>query len=404
MSDLLSYLAILSHNLAAFLLLGSILAVLIGRIFYGISIFRPIEELLYKQETYRREHELRKFNEIMANYYLELGNAFLDVCKLEYAKIEFEKARSLDPANIKVHIGLQKTEIFQPILKKDTGHYDFPRAIKMINVILKENPNDKHAYLFLAMLYLNKIDYKTASTYYEKVISLNPKSDANSLAYSDLAYIYTSQDKKEHALMCLEEAVNIYPWSSEVLNNLSYHYLIQGRYKEAIGHLRHLLQFNPYYIIAYWNIINAYRMIGNFEAAHDYNKKLIGCIDDEEVCSLDTAPYFFNTDDGGTYFKDNMEKKCYSYCSMALTCYLRGLETEAREFIDKAKILSPCDKTSTKNFVYFNVKSLQQANVTLTPKLEEFKELLQNLDYCNMREIPFKGIYFNYTDSQYTYE
>ena len=141
----------------------------------------------------------------MANYYLELGNSFLDICNLESAKIAFEKAKSFDPASIKVHMGLEKCEIFRPISEKDLVPYDAERAIKMLNVILKENPNAKHAYLFLAKLY-HKIDPKIAFTYYEKVISLNPKSDADSLPYNGLEYIYESEKKYEHAFMWMKEA------------------------------------------------------------------------------------------------------------------------------------------------------------------------------------------------------
>lgn len=308
--DLLSYLNILSRNLAAFLLCGSILAVIIGRIHFGLSIFQPIEELVYKQEMNRRKIELRKFNERMANSYLELGNALLDVGKLETAKIEFEKARSLSPAYIKAHMGLLKSEIFQPILNKDPVHYDYERTIKMLNLILKENPNDKHAYLFLAIVYQN-IDLKIASKYLEKVISLNPKSDIDSRAYSGLVYIYASQGKKEHAFMYVEEAANICGWNPVVTNNLGYQYLMRGRNEKAIEHLKCLLEFNPYYTIAYWNIINAYRMIGNFKFAYEYSIKLIKCIEDEEVCSLkmNTVDYFFDTDSGGVYFKDKYGEK-----------------------------------------------------------------------------------------------
>ena len=166
----------------------------------------------------------------------ELGNSFLDICNLESAKIAFEKAKSFDPASIKVHMGLEKCEIFRPISEKDLVPYDAERAIKMLNVILKENPNAKHAYLFLAKLY-HKIDPKIALTYYEKVISLNPKSDADSLPYNGLEYIYESEKKYEHAFMWMKEAENLCGWDPLVTNNLAYQYLMKGRYEELLNTL-----------------------------------------------------------------------------------------------------------------------------------------------------------------------
>ena len=131
----------------------------------------------------------------MANYYLELGNSFLDICNLESAKIAFEKAKSFDPASIKVHMGLEKCEIFRPISEKDLVPYD------------------------------------------AEVISLNPKSDADSLPYNGLEYIYESEKKYEHAFMWMKEAENLCGWDPLVTNNLAYQYLMKGRYEELLNTL-----------------------------------------------------------------------------------------------------------------------------------------------------------------------
>ena len=90
-------------------------------------------------------------------------------------------------------------------------------------------------------------------------------------------------------------------------------------------------------------------MIGKFKNAYNYSRTLIECIENEKSFSLkiNTGEFVFNTDVGEISFNYNMEKKCYSYCSMALTCCLYDSKTKAYEFIDKAQRLSYCDRTST---------------------------------------------------------
>ena len=381
MVDIFNLINFLSNNWVIFLFLISIIAVLIGRIFYRISIFQPIEEIAYKQENYRREHELQQFKGRMVIRNLELGNSFLDAHNLKAAKTEFEKTLSLDSTNIEAHIGLIKSEVFQPILEKDPAHYDPEIAEKRLNIILKEKPNDKHALLFLGSVYIT-IDDKLALKYFNEALISDPKF---AIAYSNIAYVYAMQNKNDDALANMEKAANPSKWNSTIINNLGYQYLIKDQYEKAIKQFELLLKFNPHFLIAYWNVSNAYRMAGNFQLAYKRQKKLIELLEDKDVTSLkiNQGKWFFNTEsDKGAIFNDLVEKTCYSYYSMALTCYFIDSKEEAHEFIDKVQKLGSCDKISSKDFLNFNINCLQKKDSNLINKLDEFKANIPNLDFC----------------------
>jgi len=377
MVDILNSISFLSSNWPFFLFLISIIVILIGRIFKGISIFQTLEEIAYKQQNYRRVQDLRQFKDKMVIRNINLGNSFLDAYNLEAAKTEFEKALNKDPTNIEAHMGLIKSEVFQP-LERDLAYYDPDIAEKKIDLILKENENDKHALLFLGIVY-TAIDNEKALICLNKAILSDPKF---AIAYSNIAKVYAMQNKNDESLATMKKAASLSKWNPIINNSLGYQYLINDMYEEAIKQLDFLLRFDPYFLIAYWNITNSYRMFGRFQLAYKRQKKLIELLEDENVTSLkrNQLRWFFNTEsDKGVIFYDLIGKKSYSYYSMALTCYLIDSKKEAQEYIDKAQELRGCDKISSLEFLNFNIKCLKDKDSNLINKLDEFRGLL-NLD------------------------
>jgi tetratricopeptide (TPR) repeat protein len=377
MVDILNSISFLSSNWPFFLLLISIIVILIGRIFKGISIFQPLEEILYKQQNYRRVQDLRRLKDRMVNRNLDLGNSFLDAYNLEAAKNEFEKALNKDPTNIEAHMGLIKSEVFQP-LERDLAYYNPDIAEKKIDLILKEDENDKHALLFLGIVY-TAYDNEKALRYLNAAVLSDPEF---AIAYSNIAKVYAMQNKNVESLATMEKAASLSKWNPIINNSLGYQYLINDMYEKAIEQLNFLLRFDPYFLIAYWNISNSYRMLGNFQLAYERQKKLIELLEDENVTSLkrNQLRWFFNIEsDKGVNFYDLIDKKSYSYYSMALTCYLIDSKKEAQEYIDKAQELSSYDKISSLELLNFNIKCLKNKDSNLINKLDEFRGL-PNLD------------------------
>ena len=168
-------------------------------------------------------------------------------------------------------------------------------------------------------------------------------------------------------------------WNSIIINNIAYQYLIREDYEIAIEKLEFLLRIDPNSLIAYWNLSNACRINGNYKRAYELQNKLFELLEDKDVTSLrrNHGEWFFDTEfDKGALFCDLEEKKCYSYYSMALTCYLIDSKKEAQEYIDKAQKLGSCDKTSTMDFLNFNIICLQKRDRNLINKIDEFRDFL----------------------------
>lgn len=121
----------------------SIFYALYGKLHCKISFLQPLKEIRFKQENYKNESQLRKQNEEIADFYIELGNSLLDAGQLNEAKAAFKKAYSIIPHNIAAHLGILKTEVFQPIAIQDPTYYDKQRSLKKLRFIeeLSSNKN-----------------------------------------------------------------------------------------------------------------------------------------------------------------------------------------------------------------------------------------------------------------------
>lgn len=335
----------------------------------GISGYQLFKEIEHAQKSKKIARDLCEF-----------GYEMLDCRKLEVAKETFEKAISFDPTNSEAHLGLFKSAIFEPILTKNPMYYDAEIALKKIEIVLKRNPKDRHAFYFLGEIYRDS-DPKKASIYYNKLITLNPKSYLAGLAYNSLAYIAATEKDNDSAFNYMKKAANLCEMNSSVLNNLSYQYSIRGYYDTSIDTLVRLIKHDPYKMIAFWNIINSFRSLGRFEESYVYNKKLIELIEDENSFnySFSFVSFFFQTDysGNGVYFNDVSTKKCYSYYSMALTCYLLNKTEEMNMFLEKAQNFDFIDKVPSLKFLYYNIECIQKNNVRVTYKLDNIKGLLE---------------------------
>lgn len=148
-------------------------------------------------------------------------------------------------------------------------------------------------------------------------------------------------------------------------------------------------------IVAYWNITDLFRINNDFTNAYNYSTKLIRFIEEENVFSLEINRrfYFFKGYEKGLkglkgfIFKGELDKKCYSYFTVALTCYLKNLSSEAQKYIEEAKNLCNCDRTQAIEFLRFSISSLQynykkseHLHKEKLNKLEKFKKIINELD------------------------
>jgi tetratricopeptide (TPR) repeat protein len=346
-----------------------VIGVLIGWAVFNVSPLQPLEEISFKQREYKRKEEQNEYRKRMVIRHLKLANSFLNVSQLEAAKIEFENALKLDPGNEDAHFGKLKAEVFEPIVNKD---YDPEIAEKRLNLLLQERPNDPHIFVFLGDVYRN-ISHEQALTFYKKASSVDPSVAA---AYIGMATIYDMDKNSGEAIRMYEKALELSNWNQTYLNNLGYQYLQRKNYKEAINKYELLLKLDYRYLLTYYTLSSAHRLIGNLDHSYWYQKRLITLLDDAKVVSLpcNQGVWFFHTDSRVVYFYDYPMRKCYAYYSAALTAHLKNDGGAANMYVNKGKALKIENEWLVKELIRFDIKNLKEANKEYTKSLSDFIE------------------------------
>jgi tetratricopeptide (TPR) repeat protein len=370
MQTLLRGIVFISSNWVVFLFVFSILVVLIGRFVFGISIFQPLEEIARRQNEYRRKEVQEQYRTRMVRRHIDLGNRFLDVWQLDAARTDFVNALKLDPLNVEAQMGLFKAEVFTPILEND---FDPEIAEKRLQMILRENENDRHALLYLGSVYMH-IEQGTALEFLQAALSQDSTLAA---AYINMGLIFDMQNKPDDALAMYEKAAEFSEWNQMVLNNLGYEYIRKREYEKAIPKLELLLNLDNRCLIGYWNLSNAYRLCGAFDSAYLLQKQLIRLLSDPNVTSLsrNQGIWFFETGpDSGVKFYSLPQKQCYSYYSLALTSFILGREDEADGFMETAQALEVDDRAPATEFLISNLNRLaREPDLIVGNKLDGFK-------------------------------
>jgi len=291
--------------------------------------------------------------------------------QLDAARIEFDEALKLDPLNISAKRGLFESEIFRPIIE---GDYDPEIMEKRLKLILDENPNNSHAFLYLGQIY-SSIDHEQALAYYQKAIEIDPFIPA---AYFGIGVIRDRQKEYDEAFQMYEKALSLSNWNQVFIDNMGNQYYIRKQYDQAIKHYELLLRLNGLYLQAYYPLANAYRINGNLERARSDQELLVQLLNDTNVTSMrrNQDTWFFPLGyEDKVYFYDLTEKKFYAYYNLALTYYLVGNEKEALQYIKKAQD-SHIDKQSEaeiKQLINFEINNLQEEQISFRNGTDEFR-------------------------------
>jgi tetratricopeptide (TPR) repeat protein len=305
----------------------------------------------------------------MVKRHVELGSALLDVYEIEAAKADYQKALQLDPMNMEAQMGLLKSEILLSITRKD---YSPQVAEKQLKLIQAENPDDKHALLFLGDVY-SSIDPDRALEYYSHALKQDPNL---AVAYNKIGLIYDERSQFDMASKYYEKAAGLAPWNTDILANVAYHSLRNKLYEEAIRQFELLLRLDGKLLWAYWSLTHAYWLTGKVKTAYDWQRHLLRLLDDREVTSLplNRGQLLFHVGDKPLYISGLPQMRCYTYYSVALTCHLLGRREQADTFIQKAREVEPEDKTPSETLLLDNVTELERQQRDLRDSLQDFMD------------------------------
>ena len=131
---------------------------------------------------------------------------------------------------------------------------------------------DEYDYYKIGYMYLEVLsDFEEAKNYFEIAKNVNPDY---SYPYAGIGHVYMRQGNYTEALNYLEEAKEIEP-NPFIYSGLAYTYLrITDNYRVAIPYYREILDLDPDYLGAYYNLAVSYKRIGDEDGALYYLNEL----------------------------------------------------------------------------------------------------------------------------------
>lgn len=253
--------------------------------------------------------------------------------------------------------------------KNSPSHIDeFPVAVKhyengnvdaarmTLESMIRKNPKDYDALIFLGGIHLSVGNYEKSSEYYHKVVTMvqnHPTANYN------LGLSYHRLNKLNEAERFYKKALEINPNNIDALNNLGVIYISLNQKNEALKYYNQAIGINKNNANTLNNLGNYFSSTGNFAEAEKYYKKAI------QVDQFNSS-YLFNLAD----------------------CFLRQNKyDEAITVLEKAIKIKP---DYYQAFNSLGVANLKKKNINAAKELFEhaikikndFWEAYQNLGTC----------------------
>jgi tetratricopeptide (TPR) repeat protein len=160
-----------------------------------------------------------------------------------------------------------------PIARNNLGWYyqnsgRFEEAVKEYKAAVRINPNIALTYSGIVWIYLDMLGRADSGLVWsEKMISDNP---LNEWGYSNLGSAWLCLDSLKEAEIAFEKAREMNQNFTINLYRLAHAYRLQGRYNEAIGILKKILETDQNDASAYYDLGVNYQAMGNQEEARKY--------------------------------------------------------------------------------------------------------------------------------------
>jgi len=214
-----------------------------------------------------------------------------------------------------------ENDVYKAILDED---YD--EAMKLLDEILAEDPDNDIGLYYKGYIYLEFEEYEKAANYLEQSVAVKPNEF---IEYFNLGFAYFEIDEVEKSIDAYQKAIDLGVNRDEVVvyHNLGYAYYDLENYKEAIPYFEKYISYEPYDVETLWYLVFAYEEEENITTALEYLEDII---------------YYDSTTIDGYLYKADM-LAYYEYYPEALKAYEKVIvefPNDAAGHYGKAQILS----------------------------------------------------------------
>lgn len=160
--------------------------------------------------------------------YLRLSAEYKNLNMMKEAILNAEKAIDKDPKNIEAHFTLAKLY---------TSDEAYDQAISQYHAILRLQPLNKEAPIYIGSLYTTKKDFKTAERYFTSVLK-NPNYDTPYMVHYYLGLMHLEQKGSASELAAeneLKKSLKLSPRFEDALISLADLYLRQNHRNKALA-------------------------------------------------------------------------------------------------------------------------------------------------------------------------
>ena len=219
------------------------------------------------QETDLTEEMLQKAISVDENN----NEARLKLAELQYLTRQYDDCDKTISEALKRQPHNPKAILTKAFMLKDLN--DTVGYIRMLQLVIDQNPKEIKAYLELGYFYQMKND-PMAISYYQNGLRYDPN---NVELHSNLAKMFQDMGKFDEAEQEYKTAISIDSTDLRSLNNLGYIYINDyfKKYDEAVDLFTRAINVNPNFFYALCNRGIAYELAGNYVAARkDYEETL----------------------------------------------------------------------------------------------------------------------------------
>lgn len=352
--------------------------------------------------------------------YLKLG----DIPNLQLAFREFSRAVELDSNLMDAHLKMGELYLFSKdfdkaiekaelVLSKEadnadnidanillaTGHAgkaEFKKAIKIMEDVIKINPQSIRPYMAVAGIYIAKKDMLFAEKIYKRAISVKNDAIEPRLA---LANLYQRQRKIKEAEAGLKEALQLDPKSRQTLLALASLYASTKRFKDAEKIYEEIIAIKPEEPNGYIYLADFYIAVSKKDMTKDILKRgleknpldlalkrrLAGLL-------LDLKEY----KEASTYINAILDKDSKDAHALYLRGRLRSAENKVNEAIEDLKLSTEREPNFPLSHYYLGLAYQASGNTqTAKSELSDALKLAPDLDGARLA---LATLHFDYRD------